>query len=293
MANEIRLRGNNYQGTLSAQLNASDTSIISSSWVQLPAVDITQEHAVLILDPNETFGAAEIVQIVSHAASGNVLTVVRGFESTTPRIHPIGTTWVWGPVASDFNFTQRTATSAKRPATPFNGEMIYETDTNRWAARSSAGVWLPSPHNPPMCRVFHNANQSVNDLTETTVAFNSERFDTDSMHDTVTNNSRITINTAGVYVVSFTGQFANRSDYFRVYSTLRVNGSLPIAVGMVSNQNGVAQNPMVFITTIYKFAVGDYVEARVFQDNNAGVASNLETGTAWTPEFSAAWIGVG
>ena len=50
-------------------------------------------------------------------------------------------------------------------------------------------------------KVYNNANISVPNAQTTLIAFNSEMFDTDSMHSTSTNPSRITINTAGKYLV--------------------------------------------------------------------------------------------
>lgn len=54
----------------------------------------------------------------------------------------------------------------------------------------------------PECRVYHNATQtSANGGVSTAMTFNSERYDTDQMHDTVTNPTRITIRTPGKYSV--------------------------------------------------------------------------------------------
>ena len=44
---------------------------------------------------------------------------------------------------------------------------------------------------------YHNAAQSINTASETTLALNSERWDTDSIHDTAVNNSRLTCVTPG------------------------------------------------------------------------------------------------
>src|SRR5262245_1380457 len=59
----------------------------------------------------------------------------------------------------------------------------------------------------PAVHVTHNANQSINTATDTVLAFNTERFDqcantADTMHDTVTNNSRLTCRYAGVYQIT-------------------------------------------------------------------------------------------
>lgn len=147
--------------------------------------------------------------------------------------------------------------------------------------------------NPPACRVTHNTTQSLNDAVETTVSFNTERFDTNSMHDTVTNNSRITINTAGIYVVGFHGQFAAANDYVNGYGILRLNGTTYISLAG-SDQSVVGISDFqVCTTTLYKFAVNDYIEVRALQNNTASAARNLQQGTAFSPEFWAVWVGLG
>lgn len=141
MANEIRLRSNNMSGTISDNpLAQVSTTINSPGFVDLPVVDGTN-HLILVLDPLEVNGAAEIVQVTAHTAAASSVTVTRGFEGSVPRAHILGTTWFHGPVVSDYNYTQRAALSTNRPPTPFNGELIYETDTDKYIGRSASGVW--------------------------------------------------------------------------------------------------------------------------------------------------------
>ena len=147
--------------------------------------------------------------------------------------------------------------------------------------------------NPPACRVYHNANQSVNDNTLTVMAFNSERYNTDTMHNTVTNNSRITIKTAGLYVVGFHGGFTAANDYSVAGAYLRLNGTTHIAVNSGGRALTGSSNLYVGVVTTYKFAVNDYVEIQVHQDNTTNVARNIETLANYSPEFWATWIGLG
>ena len=42
------------------------------------------------------------------------------------------------------------------------------------------------------CKVGHNSNQIIANGVNTTLNFDIEDYDTDTMHDTVTNNERIT-----------------------------------------------------------------------------------------------------
>jgi hypothetical protein len=141
------------------------------------------------------------------------------------------------------------------------------------------------------CRVTRTAVQSVSDNSLTVVAFDDERFDTDTMHDTVTNNSRITINTAGIYVVGFNGRFPAGSDYARAFAVLRLNGTTEISRS--SSAVASTNTPQMNVTTVHQFDATDYIEVQVFQDNTANTARDLEQVADLSPEFYAARIGAG
>ena len=80
----------------------------------------------------------------------------------------------------------------------------------------------------PAVRVFHNASQSITNSTLTALAFNSERFDqaggvASTMHDTVTNNSRLTAIYAGVYMIGGTIRWASTPGQGST-----ISGSVPV-----------------------------------------------------------------
>lgn len=145
--------------------------------------------------------------------------------------------------------------------------------------------------------MYHNTTQSIPQGASTVVALNSERFDTDAMHDTVTNNSRVTINTAGLYVVHFHGQLAAAGDYTLVEMFIRKNGTDIIANQTVGTHANATDGPSCSPSCLYKFIVGDYVQGLVYQSNGAAAARNLNasgTGTGqYDAELSAVWVGLG
>lgn len=143
----------------------------------------------------------------------------------------------------------------------------------------------------PHCRAYHSANQSIPHHSETTLSFNNERFDSENMHDNSTLNSRITIQTAGLYTISFTGMFTAAADYQRVYSIIRMNGSTILAISPGTAVTSGAGGTGTAVTTIYRFAAGDYIEVRVYQANAASAARNLETFGNFSPELAVAWMG--
>lgn len=139
------------------------------------------------------------------------------------------------------------------------------------------------------CRVTRAGVQSIPNSVQTAVAFDEERSDTDGMHSTVTNNSRITINTAGFYIVGFNGTMASTSLYTRVFAALRINGTTEIARGPNVDTTAAAQEPHFAVTTMREFSVGDYIEVLVFQTSTA--ARDLNAVDERSPEFWAARIG--
>lgn len=166
------------------------------------------------------------------------------------------------------------------------------TITEAWGdSVAAAFTWLA---NPPACRVYHNTTQSVADVTETTVAFNAERYDTAAMHDTVTNNSRITIPAAGLYAVSFSGEFGAGTDYLCLYSICRLNAGTIIGRSSTARHDSGDGSPAATsFGFTYKFVAGDFIEVRMYHNNGANVARNvLSTGNS-SPEFAATWVGLG
>lgn len=143
--------------------------------------------------------------------------------------------------------------------------------------------------NPPACRVYHNAAQSyANTATAVASAFNTERYDTDTMHDNVTNNSRITIKTAGLFLVEGTGAFAINATGGR-FIGVKLNGTTFLAAAV--HPGNASLGGHMTVSTIYKFAVNDYIELTFAQ--NSGGALNLDAAAAYSPEFAATWIGLG
>ena len=51
-------------------------------------------------------------------------------------------------------------------------------------------------------RVYNTGNLTITNATETALTYNSEHFDTDTIHDTGSNTSRLTCKTAGKYTMA-------------------------------------------------------------------------------------------
>lgn len=138
-----RVRDNNVFGTTDDNpLTAGATSFNSSGLINLSVV--AAKHAVITLDPLRQYGNPEIIIVTSHTVSATIATITRGAYNTTARAHPQGTLWVHAPLDEDFI---EIVTSITRPSDPYEGQFIFETDTNKlygyggvdWAPRDAGG----------------------------------------------------------------------------------------------------------------------------------------------------------
>jgi len=136
--------------------------------------------------------------------------------------------------------------------------------------------------------VYHNAAQTTTTGVWLTLAFNSEAFDTDDIHDNVTNNSRLTCKTAGKYIAVLGVQFAANTTGSRVAAII-LNGDLRAQVAAPAVATTDWSTNIVVTLPPTDMAVNDYLEARVIQ-NSGGNLDILYTG-ALSPRFSMIRVG--
>lgn len=141
--------------------------------------------------------------------------------------------------------------------------------------------------NPPKCRVYNSAPIShVASGTVQAVTFDSERYDTDTMHSTSVNTSRITFTTAGTFAVFGNLAFAANATGFRAIE-LRLNGTTYIASIVIPAVGGGIPTRLG-VYTEYAFTAGQYVE--LIANQTSGGALNLEQSGNAYPEFGARWV---
>lgn len=145
---------------------------------------------------------------------------------------------------------------------------------------------ITDAHLMPAVRVTHNTTQSISHATETTLAFNTERFDqvggaSSNQHDTVTNNSRLTCRFAGIYLIAANVNWPSGTNALR-QCRIRLNGTTYIAddVRPAEPTFTACDHNM---STLYQLAVNDYVEVRVAQ--NSGGALVITSQANFSPEF--------
>lgn len=74
------------------------------------------------------------------------------------------------------------------------------------------------------CKITKSGPQTIPNNVGTVLTWDSELYDTDTMHDNVTNNERITIKTAGKYSVTLQSEWESNGSGVRNL-TINVNGS--------------------------------------------------------------------
>lgn len=148
---------------------------------------------------------------------------------------------------------------------------------------ASAAIDVTKMASAPRARVYHSVDQAIADATLTVLAFNTEFYDTDVIHDTATNNSRLTCKTAGTYAIKANVSFASNATGYRRIQLL-LNGATIIAVDSCPAVSGSSTE--MSISCDYALAVNDYVEVRVYQTSTTSLNA-LALGN-YSPQFSMA-----
>lgn len=129
---------------------------------------------------------------------------------------------------------------------------------------------------PPRCTVYHSADRTLTTATWTLAIFDSEAQDTDTMHSTATNNSRLVATTAGRYFVTALVYFAGNAtggrgiNFTKNGAGTRTSLSTNVSDGFAS---GVANtNQLVSVAFEVNMAAGDYLEMFLYQSSGGNLA---------------------
>jgi hypothetical protein len=143
--------------------------------------------------------------------------------------------------------------------------------------------------NPPRCRLWAPAVQSIPNAAYTALTFSGELYDTDSMHSTTTNPTRITATTSGLYHVEAAGTFQPNATGRRLGSIFVNGAQLPTDSVDTQPVSSGSIGTTVIAQGDYQLAAGDYLEFRLYQDSGAAINTYATTNTvSW---LSARWVG--
>jgi hypothetical protein len=119
-------------------------------------------------------------------------------------------------------------------------------------------------------RATKSANQSLTSAALTAITWDTESFDTDSLHSTVSNTSRLTASVTGKWLVVACAEFAASGTGSRLLF-IQKNGANGYNHQLVPADG--TNTTRVTVTDIVDLAAGDYVEAIAYQ--NSGGALNV------------------
>jgi hypothetical protein len=153
-----------------------------------------------------------------------------------------------------------------------------------WVAAGGGGGYTEGAH------VYNSSNITISNTTVTNLTFNSEDYDTDGMHSTVSNTDRITCKTAGKYLVEFSGIFSaaiNAGSSSSVWIEHDSKGRLE----QVSIPPSAHVNPSCNISTVVDMAVNDYLVVKVYHDAGSSRTLISSSSNEYSAYFSAQRIG--
>lgn len=180
------------------------------------------------------------------------------------------------PLTTKGDLYTRTSSADARLAVGANGTTLVadsaEATGLKWATPAGSAF--------VGCGVTKSTTQSIANATYTAVTFNTEDYDTDAIHDNVTNNTRFTIPSgkSGKWLISGVVAFASNATGFR-FVRLYKNGTAFIVPAGIPPVNG--DTTQLAFSYIHTFTAGDYMEVFVYQNsggnlNIAGSDTNVQ-----------------
>jgi hypothetical protein len=147
---------------------------------------------------------------------------------------------------------------------------------------TALNFWL----NPPLCSVYMGTTGvTCANATTTLATYDSETDDTDNMHSTVTNTSRITFNTAGRYEIVVTNAFL--SGTLTQYDIqVRLNGVTSLRTFSFGSPGGASFTQICQLARV--FAVADYIEVQLTQ--TSGGSRICQTAGQYSSGVQARWV---
>lgn len=135
------LYSNFLQGTLTTSVIDTDVSLSSTGFTSLPLV--TSPNVLwIVLDPQASAGAPEVVQVTAHTLNNSSVTVTRGAQGSVARAHLAGTAWSHALTASDATTFGAAAPTAGFRNVAINGDFkVWQRGTSG-AGATGAGAGL-------------------------------------------------------------------------------------------------------------------------------------------------------
>lgn len=139
---------------------------------------------------------------------------------------------------------------------------------------------------PEGAKIYNSANILTTSGVTKVLTYDTERYDTNDFHSLVSNTDRITINEAGIYIITANVTFASNPNGWRELNFYASFGRLIGKIEISACSTNITSLPL---TTIYEFAKGEYFNSSVRQ--SSGVNVNINAGLDYSPELAIHRIG--
>lgn len=165
------------------------------------------------------------------------------------------------------------------------GALAYDDTLNR-PTFYNGSAWKPvaltADFREVAARIYHNANQSITDNTNTILSLNTTR----RANNITVGTDKLTVIEAGWYSIAAGVEFASNATGYR-HANLKLNGTTYLAGVLHPAANGVPTQ--LSVSTLYYLAAADFVQIEVAQ--NSGGALNVLASTNYSPELSMVKLG--
>lgn len=172
-------------------------------------------------------------------------------------------------------------TSSTRPASPFAGQQIYETNTSKSLTYNGTAWVSPQAQTvPPSVSVGFGTTSTY--TQDTNIVWTTADYNTDTMW---TSGATVTVKTAGIYLVTFMG---------RATSTLSANLNAYIIAGSAGAYDTQVSYPATTdarwsMSTVRSLAVSDTIFGRI--QWSGGGTITLQGATSMRPTLTATFLG--
>jgi len=182
-------------------------------------------------------------------------------------------------------------------------------ETTTWSSISSASTGtfasatynaqvadnLKHLHGRPACSVYPSTDVEVSTgTTYGAISFNAEEYDNQTLHDTGTNPSRVTLGRVGLWLVTGNVCYVSTTTGRRG-AQIYLNGTTQVAAvqrdAAPASKESPSEPDMVMhpFALVYTSTTTDYVELRTFQ--NTGSTLKARAGSPEDTHLKAVWLG--
>lgn len=144
----------------------------------------------------------------------------------------------------------------------------------------------------PICVLVQTTQQTIPNTSTTPITWDTEQIDTDNMHSTTTNPTRITAQTAGWYEVSAVVPTVTAPSSGKLGVGLTLNGEM--VLGSAAQTPFASQPIAVPIPgAVLYMGSGDYLELWAYQNSGSSVQLRYDTSGGACPRISVRYLMTG